>query len=37
MIPRIKTLGGLELGAGIMVDDRVGPEPAARELRNALN
>jgi UDPglucose--hexose-1-phosphate uridylyltransferase len=36
LIPRIKTLGGLELGAGIMVDDRVGPEQAARELREAL-
>lgn len=36
LIPRIKTLGGLELGAGIMVDDRVGPEQAARELRAAL-
>jgi len=36
LIPRIKTLGGLELGAGIMVDDRVGPEQAARELRQAL-
>jgi len=37
LIPRIKTLGGLELGAGIMVDDRVGPEQAARELRAALS
>ena len=37
LIPRIKTLGGLELGAGIMVDDRVGPEEAARELREALS
>ncbi len=36
LIPRIKTLGGLELGAGIMVDDRVGPEEAAKELRAAL-
>lgn len=36
LIPRIKTLGGLELGAGIMVDDRVGPEEAARELRSVL-
>ena len=36
LIPRIKTLGGLELGAGIMVDDRVGPEQAARELRSAM-
>lgn len=36
LIPRIKTLGGLELGAGIMVDDRVGPEEAARQLRAAL-
>jgi len=36
LIPRIKTLGGLELGAGIMVDDRVGPEEAAKELRGAL-
>jgi UDPglucose--hexose-1-phosphate uridylyltransferase len=32
IIPRIKTLGGLELGAGVMVDDRVGPERAAAEL-----
>ena len=36
LVPRIKTLGGLELGAGIMVDDRVGPEEAARQLRGAL-
>lgn len=36
LIPRIKTLGGLELGAGIMVDDRVGPEEAAKQLREAL-
>jgi len=36
LVPRIKTLGGLELGAGIMVDDRVGPEEAARQLRAAL-
>jgi UDPglucose--hexose-1-phosphate uridylyltransferase len=36
LIPRIKTLGGLELGAGIMVDDRVGPEEAARQLRQSL-
>ncbi len=36
LIPRIKTLGGLELGAGIMVDDRVGPETAAKQLREVL-
>ncbi len=36
LVPRIKTLGGLELGAGIMVDDRVGPETAARQLRQVL-
>lgn len=34
--PRIKTLGGLELGAGVMVDDRVGPERAAAEIAAAL-
>ncbi len=36
LVPRIKTLGGLEMGAGIMVDDQVGPEEAARQLRAAL-
>lgn len=37
LVPRIKTLGGLEMGAGIMVDDRVGPEEAARQLRESLS
>lgn len=36
LVARVKTLGGLELGAGIMVDDKVGPEQAAKELRKAL-
>ena len=31
-LPHIKTLGGLELGAGIWVSDKATPEEAAREL-----
>ncbi len=32
-LPHIKTLGGLELGAGIWVSDKASPEKAAEELR----
>jgi UDPglucose--hexose-1-phosphate uridylyltransferase len=36
LIPRTKTLAGVELGAGIMVNDRISPEDAAKQFRLAL-
>ena len=36
LIPRTKILAGVELGAGIMVNDRIMPEDAARQFRLAL-
>ncbi len=36
LIPRTKTLAGVELGAGIMVNDRVSPEDAAKQFRLGL-
>lgn len=35
--PRVKRLGGLELGAGVMVDDLISPENAAEALRSQLD
>jgi UDPglucose--hexose-1-phosphate uridylyltransferase len=35
-VPRTKVLAGVELGAGIMVNDRLHPEAAAKEFRLAL-
>lgn len=37
LVPRIKSLGGLELGLGVMVDDMISPEKAALELRQKLS
>lgn len=36
IVPRQKILAGVELGAGIMVNDRISPENAAKEFRLAL-
>lgn len=36
IIPRVKVLGGLELGVGVMVDDLISPEKATEVLRNQL-
>lgn len=36
MIPRTKTLAGVELGGGLMVNDRATPEDAAVQFREAL-
>lgn len=36
-IPHIKVFGGLELGAGIWVNDRATPEVAAAELRGCID
>lgn len=36
LIPRTKMLAGVELGAGIMVNDRISPEDAAKQFRQAL-
>jgi UDPglucose--hexose-1-phosphate uridylyltransferase len=36
MIPRSKTLAGVELGGGLMVNDRATPEDAAAQFRAAL-
>jgi UDPglucose--hexose-1-phosphate uridylyltransferase len=36
LIPRTKILAGVELGAGIMVNDRISPEDAAQQFRMAL-
>ena len=36
MVPRTKTLAGVELGGGIMVNDRATPEDAAAQFRAAL-
>jgi UDPglucose--hexose-1-phosphate uridylyltransferase len=36
MVPRTKTLAGVELGGGIMVNDRITPEDAAAQFRAAL-
>jgi starch synthase len=35
--PRVKKLGGLELGVGVMVDDLISPEKAAEVLRSQLD
>ena len=35
--PRVKRLGGLELGTGVMVDDLISPEKAAQDLRGQLD
>ena len=35
-IPQIKTMGGLELGAGIWVSDKATPEEAAENLRKVI-
>ena len=37
IVPRVKLLGGLELGAGVMVDDLISPEEAATKLRNDIS
>ncbi len=37
MVPRAKVLAGLELGAGLMVNDRLSPEEAAKVFRLSLN
>lgn len=37
LIPQIKTLGGMELGAGIWVSDKATPEDAAALLREPMN
>ncbi len=36
MIPRTKTMAGVELGAGLMVNDHITPEDAAAEFRAKL-
>ena len=36
LIPRTKMLAGVELGAGIMVNDRISPEDAAKQFSLAL-
>jgi UDPglucose--hexose-1-phosphate uridylyltransferase len=36
MVPRTKTLAGVELGGGLMVNDRATPEDAAAQFRAAL-
>jgi len=36
MIPRLKIAGGVEVGAGIIVNDRISPEDAAKKFRLAL-
>lgn len=36
MVPRTKTLAGVELGAGLMVNDRATPEDAAAQFREVL-
>lgn len=36
MVPRTKTLAGVELGGGLMVNDRAVPEDAASQFRQAL-
>jgi hypothetical protein len=36
MIPRTKTQAGVELGGGLMVNDRATPEDAAAQFRDAL-
>jgi UDPglucose--hexose-1-phosphate uridylyltransferase len=36
MVPRTKTLAGVELGGGLMVNDRATPEDAATQFRQAL-
>lgn len=33
LVPRLKALGGVELGAELMIDDKISPEAAARYLR----
>ena len=35
-VPRLKYLGGIEIGAGVMVDDKATPEEAARFYRENL-
>lgn len=37
IIPRIKKLGAVELGAGLAINDRISPEDAAKHLRLSLN
>lgn len=36
MVPRLKVLAGVELGAGLMVNDRISPEAAAKVFRQSL-
>ena len=37
IVPRVKVLGGVELGLKLMVDDRISPEDAAAKLRSRIN
>ena len=36
LVPRVKILGGVELGLKLMIDDRISPEEAAEKLRKHL-
>lgn len=36
LVPRVKVLGGIELGLKLMIDDRISPEDAAARLRSHL-
>lgn len=37
IIPRVKMMGGVELGAGLPINDRISPEDAAKHLRLSLS